>query len=85
MPSVPKVQTPITNPIFAGNVQRNEEPEMKNLRRYLLVAMLTVGTAACGTSIVGPQEGPPDGDWPHNPDSGQHNPDSGQHNPDSGQ
>ncbi len=47
---------------------------MKNLRRLVLVAVLTVGVGACSTSITGP----------HNPDSGHHNPDSGHHNPDSG-
>jgi hypothetical protein len=48
---------------------------MKTLRRSLLVLMLTVGPAACGTSIMGP----------HSPDPGQHSPDPGQHSPDPGQ
>jgi len=54
---------------------------MKTLYRSLLVAMLTIGMAACGTSITGPHN-PASGN--HNPDSGNHNPDSGNHNPDSG-
>ncbi len=54
---------------------------MKTLRRSLLVLMLTIATAACGSSITGPHN-PDSGN--HNPDSGNHNPDSGNHNPDSG-
>lgn len=55
---------------------------MKTLRRSLLVMMLAVGTAACGTSsIMGPHT-PDSGN--HTPDSGNHTPDSGNHTPDSG-
>jgi len=54
---------------------------MKTLRRSLLVLMLTVGTAACGSSIMGPHT-PDSGN--HTPDSGNHTPDSGNHTPDSG-
>ena len=47
---------------------------MKSIRRLVLALVLTIGTAACSGSIMGP----------HNPETGQHNPDTGQHNPDSG-
>jgi len=47
---------------------------MKLLRRSILVFLLTMATAACGSSILGP----------HAPDSGNHAPESGNHAPDSG-
>ena len=54
---------------------------MKILRRSLLVFVLTMATAACGSSILGPHA-PDSGN--HAPDSGNHAPDSGNHAPDSG-
>ena len=54
---------------------------MKTLRRALLVLFLSIGTAACGSSITGPHT-PDSGN--HTPDSGNHTPDSGNHTPDSG-
>ena len=48
---------------------------MKTLRRTLLALLLTIGTAGCSTSLIGPE---------HNPDGGNHNPDGGNHNPDGG-
>jgi len=51
---------------------------MKTLRRALLALMLTVGTAACGSSITGPDAGG------HMPDAGNHMPDAGNHMPDAG-
>ena len=56
---------------------------MKTLRRSLLVLLLTVSTAACSSSILGPDTHNPDG-GNHNPDGGNHNPDGGNHNPDGG-
>ena len=42
---------------------------MKTLSRYLLVLLLTVGAAACGTSITGPEHSPDPG-LLHSPDPG---------------
>lgn len=47
---------------------------MKSLRRMLLAFTLTLGLAACGSSITGP----------YTPDSGNYTPDSGNYTPDSG-
>ena len=41
---------------------------MKTLRRSLLVLLLTVGAAACGTSLTGPD---------YTPDPGLYTPDPG--------
>ena len=54
---------------------------MKNLRRSILVFMVTIAMAACGPSLMGPHN-PDAGN--HNPDAGNHNPDAGNHNPDAG-
>ena len=51
---------------------------MKTLRRSLLVLLLTVGTGACTTSILGPDI------EIHSPDGGNHSPDGGNHSPDGG-
>jgi hypothetical protein len=58
----------------------NEEL-MKKLTRSLLVLSLTVGTAACGTQIMGPYNPDPGA---YNPDPGAYNPDPGAYNPDPG-
>ncbi len=50
---------------------------MKTLRRSLLVLLLTVGAAACGTSITAPEHTPDPGLF-HTPDPGlDHTPDPG--------
>lgn len=54
---------------------------MKTLRRTLLVFTLTLGLAACGSSITSPHT--PDG-GNHTPDGGNHTPDGGNHTPDGG-
>ena len=56
---------------------------MKTLRRSLLVLLLTVGTSACGSSVLGPDTHSPDG-GNHSPDGGNHSPDGGNHSPDGG-
>jgi hypothetical protein len=52
---------------------------MKNIRRFALVMALTLGAAACSSTITGP-------DWEaeHTPTSGSHTPTSGSHTPTSG-
>jgi predicted small lipoprotein YifL len=55
---------------------------MKTLRRSLLVLVLTIGTAACSSSLVGPDYSPDSGNY--SPDSGNYSPDSGNYSPDSG-
>lgn len=54
---------------------------MKTLRRTLLAFVLTLGLAACGSSITGPYT-PDSGNY--TPDSGNYTPDSGNYTPDSG-
>ncbi len=54
---------------------------MKTFRHALLAFTLSLGLAACGTSITSPHL-PDSGN--HLPDSGNHLPDSGNHLPDSG-
>lgn len=63
----------------AGNP--TEDHPMKILRRSLLAMLLTVGTAACGTSLTEPYT-PDSGNY--TPDSGNYTPDSGNYTPDSG-
>jgi hypothetical protein len=55
---------------------------MKTLRNSILALALSVGLAACGSSITGPHTPDP---GQHTPDPGQHTPDPGQHTPDPGQ
>ena len=55
---------------------------MKTVRNSLLALTLSLGVAACGTSITGPYNPDP---GQYNPDPGQYNPDPGQYNPDPGQ
>jgi predicted small lipoprotein YifL len=62
---------------------------MKTLRRSLLVLLLTVGTTACGSSILGPDYHPDGGNYHpdggnYHPDGGNYNPDGGNYNPDGG-
>lgn len=54
---------------------------MKSLRRTLLAFTLTLGLAACGSSITEPYT-PDSGNY--TPDSGNYTPDSGNYTPDSG-
>lgn len=54
---------------------------MKTIRRTLLAFILTLGLAACGSSITGPYT-PDSGNY--TPDSGNYTPDSGNYTPDSG-
>jgi len=65
--------------LFEAVAPSPHEVPMKTIRRFALVLALTLGAAACGTSITGP-------DWDtidHNPTSDGHNPTSDGHNPTS--
>jgi predicted small lipoprotein YifL len=56
---------------------------MNTLSRALLVLLLTVNLAACGTNVMGPGNSPDPGQ--NSPDPGQNSPDPGQNSPDPGQ